>query len=115
PQNANLGGLGQLLGVGPSYDLNQATLQGLILPGSGCNPIKSKVKTVPCVELDSRKRFFNFGWTQPITYLGNDASANYNALQVRVDKRFTHGYQIQASYAYAKGLGYASDYFAIDP
>ncbi len=44
-------------------------------------------------------------------YLGNDASSVYNALQVKVDKRFTHGLQFLTHYTFARADRYDSNYY----
>jgi Carboxypeptidase regulatory-like domain/TonB dependent receptor len=46
-------------------------------------------------------------------YLGNDASSIYNALQVKVDKRFNHGLQFLTHYTYARADRYDSNYYNI--
>jgi Carboxypeptidase regulatory-like domain len=46
-------------------------------------------------------------------YLGNDASSIYNALQVKVDKRFAHGLQFLTHYTYAHADRYDSNYYDI--
>jgi outer membrane receptor protein involved in Fe transport len=103
-----------------SYNLNQATIQGfedttdpsICQPGSG-----SGTPASPCASLlSSRQPYYSrFGWTQGINYFGNEASSNYESLQVKLDKRFTHGFEFHAAYAWSKGLGYVEDYFAINP
>jgi Carboxypeptidase regulatory-like domain/TonB dependent receptor len=86
-------------GDGPDYDPNQATIVGF---GS--------------LDTNERKPFFRkFGWTQPLSYFGNDASNNYNSLQVVAERRLTQGYQFLAHYTWSKALGYDSGYYAIDP
>jgi TonB dependent receptor len=86
-------------GSNPNYDVNQQTIVGY-----------------PNVSVFERKLFFRkFGWTQPINYWGSDASSNYNALEAVFEKRFTRGYTLLAHYTWAKGLGYDSNYYAIDP
>ena len=83
----------------PHYDPNLATIVGF---GS--------------LDTNERKPFFKkFGWTQPISYFGSDASDNYNSLQVVAEKRFTRGDQFLAHYTWSKAMGYDSDYYAIDP
>ncbi len=46
-------------------------------------------------------------------YLGNDASSIYNALQVKVDKRFSSGLQLLTHYTFAHANKYDSNYYAI--
>ena len=46
-------------------------------------------------------------------YLGNDASSIYNALQVKVDRRFSHGLQFLSHYTFAHANKYDSNYYAI--
>jgi hypothetical protein len=45
-------------------------------------------------------------------YLGNDASSIYNALQVKIDKRFSHGLQLLSHYTFAHADKYDSNYYA---
>ncbi len=44
-------------------------------------------------------------------YLGNDASSIYNALQLKLDKRFSHGFQLLSHYTYAHANKYDSTYY----
>lgn len=48
-------------------------------------------------------------------YFGNDASSHYNALQVKVEKRFAQGLQFLAHYTYSHAYNYNDDYFVPDP
>ena len=41
------------------------------------------------------------GWTQDVTYYGDDQDTHYNALQVTATKTMTHGLSASANYAYA--------------
>jgi hypothetical protein len=50
-----------------------------------------------------------------LTYFGNDASSNYNALQVKVEKRFTQGLQFLAHYTYSHANAFDSTYYSVDP
>lgn len=50
------------------------------------------------------------GWTQGISYYGDDQDTHYNALQITVAKQFAHGLQFNSSYAYAHAINYASSY-----
>jgi hypothetical protein len=48
-------------------------------------------------------------------YFGNDASSSYNALQVKVEKRFAQGLQFLGHYTYSHAFNYNDDYFSVDP
>ncbi len=48
-------------------------------------------------------------------FLGNDASSNYNALQVKIDKRFSNGLQFLTHYTLARSMNYTDNYYAVDP
>lgn len=82
----------------PEYNANQPTLVGF---GS--------------ISRDQRRPFANFGWTQDISLFGNDAISSYNALQIKVDKRFSSGLQFVTHYTWSKNLNHDRDYYAIDP
>lgn len=86
-------------GDGPIYDLNQPSIQGF-----------------GTLNLYQRRPLYRrFGWTQEIRYLGSDASNHYHSLQVKAEKRFSHGYQFLSHYTWSKALGYDGDYYNIDP
>ncbi len=46
-------------------------------------------------------------------YYGNDANNNYNALEVKVDKRFAKGLQFIAHYTFSHANFYDSTYYAV--
>jgi hypothetical protein len=48
-------------------------------------------------------------------YLGNDASSTYEAFQVKLEKRFSHGFQLLSHYTFAHAYKYDSSYFPNDP
>jgi len=56
-----------------------------------------------------------FGWTQDLRYNANQATSSYQALQVRVDKRFSDGLQFLSHFTWSKALTHESYYFFIDP
>ena len=103
-------------GNGPGYNVNQATIVGFT---SG----------VPF----NNRRVFNMGGvpafthTAPngsivtccaktdLTWLGNDASNNYNALQAKLTKRFSKGLQVISHYTWSRANNYNDEYFPIDP
>ncbi|HSA94114.1 MAG TPA: TonB-dependent receptor [Terriglobales bacterium] len=86
-------------GNGPAFNVNQATVVGF-----------------PTVSNNDRKLFFPlFGWTQSIDYFGNLADNNYHALQMKVEKRFSKGYQFLAHYTWSQAFNEDADYFPINP
>lgn len=56
-----------------------------------------------------------FLWTQDLRYNANQATSSYNALQVKLDKRFSNGLQFLSHYTWSKALTHESYYFFIDP
>ena len=120
---------------GPSYNPNAPAV------GGGTNIITCATPTtcapsgfVPTVPQANRRPFFaggvpSFtypGYTTPLgapltccavdlTYFGNDASSNYNALQMKVERRFSHGLQFLAHYTYGHSNAYNSNYYSVDP
>jgi hypothetical protein len=100
-------------GNGPAYDVNGPTVVGYpTVPQSQRRPLFNRF-TYP--------GFFLADGVTPLTccatglgnYLGNDASSNYNALQAKVEKRFTHGLQFLAHYTFSHANNYDSNYYNI--
>jgi outer membrane receptor protein involved in Fe transport len=100
-----------------------------IVFGYGCTPQDINPKTnLPYTQSD-RRPYFNgtaqqflgvdfghpFGWSQDLRYNANQATSSYNALQVRLDKRFSNGLQFLSHYTWSKALTHESYYFFIDP
>jgi hypothetical protein len=50
------------------------------------------------------------GWTQGISYYGDDQDSHYNSLQLTGAKTFTHGLSVNANYAFAHARDNASSY-----
>ncbi len=101
------------------YDPNQQTIAGY----NQINPATGQLYTQ-----NDRRPFYNgvaqqlgvkygapFGWTQGIRYNANQATSSYNALQVRLDKRFSGGLQFLSHYTWSHALTHESYYFGIDP
>jgi hypothetical protein len=53
--------------------------------------------------------------TDQNNYLGNDASSKYDALQIKFEKRFSHGLQILSHYTFAHAYKYDNSYYPDDP
>jgi hypothetical protein len=99
-------------GDGPNYDVNPVSMFGFqtIDPATGVNytaptrrPLCREDATGACTGIGD-----DLG-----NYYGNDASSSYNALEVKVDKRFNRGLQFIAHYTYAHANAYDSNYYAI--
>jgi hypothetical protein len=103
-------------GDGPNYDVNPLSM---FLFGTGAN---SSLRRPLC------HPFFTVAPGTPgVTpvgtctgigddlgnFYGNDASSEYNALEVKVDKRFAQGLQFIAHYTYAHANAYNNNYYAI--
>ncbi len=54
------------------------------------------------------------GWTQDITYYGDDQDTHYNAIQAKVTKAMTQGFNINLNYAYQRGTDAASGFATWD-
>src|SRR6185437_10408255 len=100
-------------GNGPAYDLNPIPL------GAGTAVMTANgVQFKPVIPAEQRRQFFNHFNVDGIlccgdgimgNYFGNDASSNYNALQVRLDKRFSQGLQFMSTYTYSHANNWTTD------
>ena len=104
-------------GSGPSYNNNQVRV------GDGNNFVVCTVAASPCPQADVALGGFKPVLSQDLrrafpqynldlSWFGNDASSNYNALQVKVEKRFSRGLQFLAHYTFSHANAYDSNYFA---
>ena len=50
------------------------------------------------------------GWTNDVSYYGDDQDTHYNALQVTMTKTFTHGVSFNANYAWQRAFNFNSGY-----
>ena len=102
-------------GDGPNYDINPLSM---FLFGTGANsnlrrPLCHPVFTVPpgtgatptgtCAGIGD-----DLG-----NYYGNDASSEYNALEIKVDKRFAQGLQFLSHYTFSHAYAYNNNYYAV--
>lgn len=73
------------------YNLNEPTLTGYL---SG-------------LSTNQRRPFYGlYGWTQTVRYSATDSSNRYHALQVKVEKRFSKGFQMLGHYTWSRALDY---------
>jgi hypothetical protein len=64
---------------------------------------------------NARRPFFNrFGWSQDIDFFCNCADNRYDSFQVKVEKRFSNGYQILTHYTRQRALQDNGEYFFFD-
>jgi hypothetical protein len=103
----------------PYYDLNQPTLVGLLrkiqdVGISNCQGGKAVKNNAYCKTNQAYRTPFN-PWTSKVRYLGNDASSNYNSLQVKVRRQFASGFSLLANYTWSKIVDFDNLYYAIDP
>jgi hypothetical protein len=54
------------------------------------------------------------GWTQGISYYGDDQDTHYNALQTKFTKTFSQGLSMNLNYSYQRGVNTASSYATWD-
>jgi hypothetical protein len=100
-------------GNGPSYNANQPSLVGYgTLSQSERRPFHNRFtypgytdsngNTLTCCDSD-------------LGFLGDNADSSYNALQLKVDKRFAKGLQFLTHYTWARSRNYTDNYFGVDP
>jgi hypothetical protein len=111
------------VGDGPTYNVNQPRL------GTGTDVCAPGCAFVPAVPQVQRRPYYNAftypGYTDPTTnapltccftdqgnYLGNDASSTYEALTIKLDKRFAKGLQFLTFYNFAHSFHYDSNFYA---
>jgi hypothetical protein len=124
-------------GNGPAYNANEAAIgSGTFAYNCAANKAPN-LGTFDCkqgfnasIPANDRRRFFlngvpaftyaNFPGVVCCSsdignYFGNDASTHYDALQVKVEKRFSQGLQFLGHYTYSHAFNYDSSYFSVDP
>ena len=85
-----------------------------VFPGFGVNYNANQPVSLLGVPDALRRPFFSrFGWTQDLTYYGNDADNRYNALQTKFETRFS-GLNILSHYTLSSARDNDADYFIHD-
>ena len=117
-------------GTSPSYNVNDPAV------GTGTNLVACTGATcslsgfTPSIPVNERREFFlngvyafNYGGIPGYTpccsytignYFGNDANNNYNALQIKAEKRTSFGLQFLAHYTFSRSNAYDSTYYDVD-
>jgi hypothetical protein len=113
-------------GTGPSYNNNQ------VAAGAGTNTVICKDNPLvpipppgtPCAKVGlagfnpavpslARRPYPQF--PIDLAWFGNNASSNYNALQIKVEKRFSSGLQFLAHYTYSHANAFNDTYYSVNP
>ncbi len=111
-------GTHEFTGDNPNYDVNPVSmaLYGVIDPLTGQlynqnlrRPLCRPILTAGPLQDTCTGITYDLG-----NYYGNDASSTYNAFEVRVEKRFSQGFQFISHYTYSHADGYDGSYYAID-
>jgi outer membrane receptor protein involved in Fe transport len=101
------------------FDPNQPTLNGFnqINPATGLTYTENDRR--PFFDGIAQTLGVNYGhpflWTQGLRYNANEATSSYNALQVKLEKRFSHGVQFLSHYTWSRAMSHESYYFGINP
>jgi hypothetical protein len=101
-------------GDGPGYNVNPISINGFgtSLTQSERRPFDGRFST-PCTDATCKAPVVVCCGNDLGNYLGNDASSIYNALQVKAEKRFSHGLQFLSHYTFAHANKYDGNYYAI--
>jgi hypothetical protein len=102
-------------GDGPSYNINQPSVVGFAsgVPQPQRRPFNNKFAT-PCGDVTCTAPVVTCCSSDLGNYLGNDANSIYNALQVKVEKRFSQGLQLLSHYTFSHANKYDGNYYAIN-
>jgi len=106
-------------GDGPTYNINQPSIVGCA--GTGCSTGVATVQRRPLYNQFTYPSIIDPTTGLPLAccstdqgnYLGNDASSIYNALQLKIEKRFSKGLQFLSHYTFAHANKYDNNYYDI--
>jgi hypothetical protein len=113
-------------GNGPAYNANEVAVGPGTDPGgtgfkafsASANRRRLFLNGVPAFTyptfLDASGKALNCCSTDVGNYFGNDSSSHYNALQLKMEKRFSQGLQFLAHYTYSKAFNHDSSYYSVD-
>ena len=99
-------------GDGPNYDINPVSMFGYKTIDPNTGVLYTAAERRPLCHEDSTGACTGIG-DDLGNYYGNDASSEYNAFEVKVDKRFAQGLQFIAHYTFAHANAYNNNYYAI--
>jgi hypothetical protein len=100
-------------GDGNTYNVNQPSIVGFgTLSQAQRRPFYNAFTYTGIPDPSSTTGSLMCCSTDQGNYLGNNASSIYNALQVKLDRRFSHGLQFLTHYTFAHANKYDSNYYA---
>ncbi len=106
--------LSQTLAIEAAYVGN--TGRGFIGDGPAANFNQPTIVGFGTLSQDQRKPLFQrFGWSQGIDFFSNTGESQYNALQVKLTKRYSSGYSLLTHYTLQSHKNSDGSYFFIDP
>jgi hypothetical protein len=99
------------------YNLNVPTLVGYI--GKVQKSTICETSTIPmgysyCKTEQFTRQAFD-PWAAQVRYFGNNASSEYDSLQVKVRRQFSSGFSLLAHYTWSKAVDFENADYAIDP
>ena len=99
-------------GDGPAVNVNDPTLEGFTagVPRDLRRPFYAGLVQTRTFQAMSGA----FGWTQGIDFFCNCAKNQYDSLQTRFVKRFSHGYSAQINYTWQRAKNEDGSYFFFD-
>jgi len=114
------------VGDGPAYNVNPRSIVGYgnpSIPPDSRRPFYNRFVYPDCSVSLGVCGLANVPLADQLTccsadmgnYFGMDASSNYNAFQVKVEKRFSQGLQFVSHYTWSRAYFHDSNYYAIDP
>ncbi len=103
-------------GDGPTYNINSPSIVGFAagVPQVQRRPLYDKFSYPGYIDPSTGTTLMCCSTDQG-NYLGSDSSSNYNALQIKVEKRFSHGLQFLSHYTFAHAYKYDNNYYAVSP
>jgi hypothetical protein len=90
--------------------LPQSMLLDVSYVGSESHHLYTKADRNPQL-LAGMRPYPNYG---QVLVIDNEGNSSYHALQTRLDRRFSHGFQLAASYTWSKAIDSTSDFVAGD-
>jgi hypothetical protein len=113
-------------GDGPAYNVNERSIVGFGVAGlnpDSRRPFFNKFRYPDCSVSQGVCGLANVPFADQLTccssdmgnYFGMDASSNYNALQVKVEKRISQGLQFVSHYTWSRARFHDNNYYSIDP